>query len=101
MSAAAAALHTLYRAPASQAAACPACCSSSSCSLLSPCCGQCCYLPTLRRCLLNAALRCPALPCACSAIPVRFKLGVEGPEGVEVLLITSRRGKGYVFPKVR
>ncbi|PRW58515.1 nudix hydrolase 4 [Chlorella sorokiniana] len=33
------------------------------------------------------------------AIPMRFKPGVEGPEGVEVLLITSRRGKGYVFPK--
>jgi 8-oxo-dGTP pyrophosphatase MutT (NUDIX family) len=30
---------------------------------------------------------------------VRFKPGVEGPEGVEVLLISSRRGKGHVFPK--
>lgn len=45
----------------------------------------------------------PRTPCShlgCSAIPVRFKPGVEGPEGVEVLLISSRRGKGYVFPKV-
>lgn len=24
---------------------------------------------------------------------------MEGPEGVEVLLISSRRGKGHVFPK--
>lgn len=34
-------------------------------------------------------------------IPVRFKPGVAGPSGVEVLLITSRGGKGHVFPKVR
>lgn len=34
-----------------------------------------------------------------SSIPVRFKPGVPGPEGVEVLLISSRRGKGDVFPK--
>lgn len=33
------------------------------------------------------------------SIPVRFKPGVEGPEGVEVLLISSRKGKGHVFPK--
>lgn len=33
------------------------------------------------------------------SIPVRFKPGVPGPEGVEVLLISSRRGKGDVFPK--
>lgn len=32
-------------------------------------------------------------------IPVRFKPGVEGPPGVEVLMITSRKGKGHVFPK--
>lgn len=32
-------------------------------------------------------------------IPVRFKPGVEGPAGVEVLLVTSRAGKGHVFPK--
>ena len=30
---------------------------------------------------------------------MRFKPGVEGPEGVEVLLISSRKGKGHVFPK--
>lgn len=35
----------------------------------------------------------------CSSIPVRFKPGVPGPDGVEVLLISSRRGKGDVFPK--
>ena len=34
-----------------------------------------------------------------SAIPLRFKPGVGGPEGVEVLLISSRSGKGHVFPK--
>lgn len=33
------------------------------------------------------------------SIPVRFKPGMSGPEGVEVLLISSRRGKGQVFPK--
>lgn len=33
------------------------------------------------------------------SIPVRFKPGVEGPDGVEVLLISSRKGKGHVFPK--
>ena len=35
----------------------------------------------------------------CRSIPVRFKPGVEGPEGVQVLLISSRKGKGHVFPK--
>ncbi|PSC76670.1 nudix hydrolase mitochondrial-like [Micractinium conductrix] len=34
------------------------------------------------------------------SIPVRFKPGVAGPDGVEVLLISSRRGHTqYVFPK--
>jgi hypothetical protein len=44
----------------------------------------------------------PTLPGgARRCIPVRFKPGVEGPPGAEVLMITSRNGKGYVFPKVR
>ncbi|KAL4859371.1 Nudix hydrolase 21 [Chlorella vulgaris] len=33
------------------------------------------------------------------SIPVRFKEGVEGPDGVEVLLISSNSGKRPVFPK--
>lgn len=41
----------------------------------------------------------PCTRASCSSIPVRFKEGVPGPEGVEVLLISSRRGKGDVFPK--
>jgi diphosphoinositol-polyphosphate diphosphatase len=32
-------------------------------------------------------------------IPIRLKPGTSAPEGIEVLLITSRSGKGFVFPK--
>ena len=60
------------------------------------------HLPPLAPALLpTTCCLHPPLLSTCSAIPMRFKPGVEGPEGVEVLLISSRRGKGYVFPKVR
>ena len=37
---------------------------------------------------------------ACRCIPVRVSSAGCGPETVSILLITSRGGKGFVFPKV-
>ena len=38
--------------------------------------------------------------CCRRCIPVRTRSAADGVEGVEVLLVSSRGGKGLVFPKV-
>lgn len=50
---------------------------------------------------LNTARPCNRTAPLCRCIPVRYK-GANGcADDVEVLLISSRGGKGWVFPKVR